>query len=126
MDVPPERPPETGPSLESIEVSVPKPDAVPAQADQYTQKERSSLDDAERDARLQGILQDISERKKYAGYFFFLACAWVVIIISILLLQGFGAHFKLSEPVILALIGSTTVNILGILYVVANYLFPKH
>jgi hypothetical protein len=25
----------------------------------------------------------------------------------------------------LAVIGSTTVNVLGILYVVANYLFPK-
>jgi len=34
-------------------------------------------------------------------------------------------EFKLSDPVMLAVIGSTTVNILGILYVVANYLFPK-
>jgi len=46
----------------------------------------------------------------------------------LLLLQGFGLRsweFKLSDPVMLAVIGSTTVNILGILYVVANYLFPK-
>jgi len=46
----------------------------------------------------------------------------------LLLLQGFGLRsweFKLSDTVMLAVIGSTTVNILGILYVVANYLFPK-
>ena len=33
--------------------------------------------------------------------------------------------FMLSENIMLAAIGSTTVNVLGILYVVANYLFPK-
>jgi hypothetical protein len=39
-------------------------------------------------------------------------------------LQGFG-RTKLSDTVVLAVIGSTTVNLLGILYIVANDLFPK-
>ena len=79
------------------------------------------------DLKLRGILQDIEERKKYANYFFRLACSWLFIITTILILQGFDGFysFKLQDNIVLAVIGSTTVNILGILYVVANYLFPK-
>jgi len=80
---------------------------------------------------LDSYQQDTEERKKYALAFFILSCVWIAVITMILLLQGFGSFwfgklpFKLSEPVILATIGSTTVNIIGILFVVANYLFPK-
>lgn len=79
----------------------------------------------------QAIGQDTEERKKYARRFLYLACAWVAIVTLVLLLQGAcsrgrGAFtFALSDTVLLATIGSTTANILGILYVVANYLFPK-
>ena len=70
--------------------------------------------------------QDTGERKSYARRFFYLSCGWIAIIVVVVLLQGFGSWgFKLSEPVVLALIGSTTINIIGILFVVANYLFPK-
>jgi hypothetical protein len=55
-------------------------------------------------------------------------CAgWVTAIFVLLVLNGFGAaiYFKLSDSVLLAAIGSTTANILGIFYIVARYLFPK-
>jgi hypothetical protein len=82
-------------------------------------------------AEVAGLTQDTAERKKYALWFFHLSCVWILVITVVLLLQEFGSFwfgkmpFKLSEPVMLAVIGSTTVNVLGILYVVANYLFPK-
>jgi len=82
-------------------------------------------------AIVQGLRQDIEERKKYARRFFILACCWLGAITGLLLLHGFGSFwfglmpFKLPDSVLLAVIGSTTVNVLGILYVVANYLFPK-
>jgi hypothetical protein len=45
------------------------------------------------------------------------------------MLQGFGSllgmPFKLSDSIVLAMIGSTTANVLGILYIVAKYLFPN-
>jgi hypothetical protein len=70
----------------------------------------------------QAIGQDTDERKKYAKRFLWLACAWVVVVAT----QGCrGFAFRLSDSVLLAAIGSTTANIVGILYVVANYLFPK-
>lgn len=48
---------------------------------------------------------------------------------ALLVLQGFHGYgewdsFHLSDVVLLSAIGATTVNILGILYVVAKYLFP--
>jgi hypothetical protein len=96
-----------------------------------TNAERVDLDNQRRKVEVEGLRQDTAERKMYARHFFILSCAWICIITAILLLQGFGSFwygrfpFKLSEPVVLAVIGSTTVNILGILYVVANYLFPN-
>lgn len=55
----------------------------------------------------------------------------MVVITLLLLLQGFGSFwwgrmpFRLETSVLLAAIGATTVNVLGLLYVVAHYLFPK-
>ena len=110
-------------TLEAVEVIDPLGDVVPTasatQEVEFFAQSRSSI-------LLQGLGQDIAERKIYAKYFFRLACSWLFIITLILLLQGLGLwNFKLQDNVVLALIGSTTVNILGILYVVANYLFPK-
>ena len=100
-------------------------------ADPETQIEEDDLDRQRTKALIRGIEQDIGERKKYATCFFVLACCWIGIITVLLLLQGFKSFwfgrmpFMLSENIMLAAIGSTTVNVLGILYVVANYLFPK-
>ena len=97
-------------------------------SDINTKAEAEDLDNQHKKAQLEDVKQDTEERKKYAFWFFLLACVWITIVTVLLLLQGFGLRsweFKLSDPVMLAVIGSTTVNILGILYVVANYLFPK-
>jgi hypothetical protein len=100
----------------------PQPETLEEEEDLETQQAR---------ALLRSLEQDISERKKYARHFFVLACCWLAAITVVILLQGFGSFwfgqmpFKLTDPVLLAVIGSTTVNVLGILYVVANYLFPK-
>lgn len=99
--------------------------------DPETIQEEEDLQKQHAKAILHGLRQDIDERKKYAKYFFILACLWLAGITVLLLLQGFGSFwfglmpFKLSDTVLLAVIGSTTVNVLGILYVVATYLFPK-
>jgi hypothetical protein len=99
--------------------------------DPETRQEEDDLQKEHARAILRGVKQDIDERKKYAKRFFILACFWLAAITVLLALQGFGSFwfglmpFKLADSVLLAVIGSTTVNVLGILYVVANYLFPK-
>jgi hypothetical protein len=112
-------------------INAPNPADVPGQPDPETSLGIQDLKKAQEEAVLESYRQDTGERKRYAGHFFVLSCIWVGVIVAILLLQGFGSFwfgkmpFKLSEPVVLAVIGSTTLNILGILYIVANYLFPK-
>ncbi len=48
--------------------------------------------------------------------------------IVLLVIQGIVPltnWFRLSDQVLMVALGSTTVTVLGILHVVANYLFPK-
>ena len=55
-----------------------------------------------------------------------LTCIWIFLVLVIVLLQGFDVSwFKLSPTTLHILIGSTTVNVVGLFLVVANYLFPK-
>ena len=89
--------------------------------------------------QIRGLAQDIDERKRYAEKSFKLVCRWVAGVFLILVLQGFFSEqttigfgsfsisfsFKLPEGVLLAVVGGTTVSIIGIFLVVANYLFPK-
>jgi hypothetical protein len=75
---------------------------------------------------LRGIKQDLEERKSYAGGIFDLVRGWVIAIFFLILLQGFGTaigFFRLDASVMLAAIGGTTLNVLGLFYVVANH--PK-
>jgi hypothetical protein len=74
-----------------------------------------------------GIEQDIKERKKYAHRIFCLISAWLISIFILLIVDGLGKYlgFSLTDAVMLAVIGSTTVNVLGIFYIVTHYLFPQ-
>lgn len=93
---------------------------------------------------LKGLRQDIKARKRYARCIFRLIVWWLVSIFVMLLLQGFLSEakievlwppfcplwktkigFRLSDPVLLALIGGTTANVLGLFFFVVQYLFPK-
>ncbi len=79
------------------------------------------------EAELQSFTQDTGERKKYAQRIFWLVAAWIAAVFALLMLAGFGVHgfFYLSEKVLLAAIGSTTVNILGVFFIVVRYLFSR-
>jgi len=127
--------PEQPSDLDSLKVKLARIFAehrtVKSEPDERTREEKEDLEKQKRREEIRGLGQDINERKRYALCYFILACCWLGAITLILLLQGFGSFwfglmpFKLQENVLLAVIGSTTVNVLGILYVVANYLFPK-
>lgn len=99
---------------------------VPSKPDEQTKEEERDLKNQKTKTVVRSYSQNIKERKKYAKLFFILACSWLLLIIGIVVLDGFHFQgFNLSDRVTLTLIGSTTVNLLGILYAVANYLFPK-
>ncbi len=95
--------------------------------------EKYEQDKREREAELeaQELKQNISERKKYASKTFRLICWWLGGVFFLLFLDGFNAYwlpftFQLKENVLLAVIGGTTLNVIGIFIFVMKYLFnPK-
>ncbi len=100
--------------------------------------QRIEEDDIENERRRlenEKLRQDLDERKKYAHNLFLLMVWWVIFIVAVVLFQGFNIkimvrgdalnNFKLSENVLLALITTTTINLLGLFGIVVTYLFPK-
>lgn len=65
------------------------------------------------------------ERKKYAGYIFWLTCIWAFLIFLVVFLQGFGGT-NLSDKVVITLITSTTINFFGFFLLVTKYLFNSN
>ncbi len=67
-----------------------------------------------------------TQREKYAGRVFILVSVWITAIFLLLVFQGFGGklgYAPLSDKVLLALITSTTVNLIGTLIIVLKYIF---
>jgi hypothetical protein len=94
--------------------------------DESTQLETATNEKVRLEIENEGLKQNIAERKKYAHRIFCMISIWLVGVLVILLLDGFAWDlFHLPDPVILAVIGGTTVNVLGIFYIVTNYPLSK-
>lgn len=65
----------------------------------------------------------LSQRKIYAFAIFLLSTAWLVFIMFFLWKAG-KHRLTVSDPVLIALITTTTINVLGLFYIVARWLFP--
>lgn len=103
--------------------------------------------------RLEGLKQDRAERKKYAKWTFVFLCIFTIIILSIIILAGFGnicgfsfnllglvptftfsfkpcpentKTFHLSDSVLITLITTSLSTIVGIFILVMRYLFNKN
>lgn len=84
----------------------------------------SSLEDEEKRERIRGLRQNIDERKHYAKYLFKFLVGHMALVFVILFFNGFMfCGFLLSDTVIVALITTTTANVLTMFYFVVKYLF---
>ncbi len=83
-----------------------------------------------RACELQQINNIITARTEYAEKVFLLVKRWLIAVFLILAIQGmfhaFWEKSPLSDQVLMALIGGTTLNVIGIFTIVANFLFPKN
>ncbi|MGA9117616.1 MAG: hypothetical protein WB626_12655 [Bacteroidota bacterium] len=107
-------------------MGVPKLPPGPEAPTLQTQQEMELYHCKESDLRLRGIAQDIEERKTYARKTFRLAGWWLFGVFVLLILGGLKMEplmFQLPESVLLAVIGGTTLNILGVFVFVMKYLF---
>lgn len=130
--------------LEVKGIAAAEPQLIP---DANGRREERDFANKEREENLRGLKNDNNARVDYAERIFRLISLWLCAILLILLLQGFlgkaglsydwtipwffgvhtkgSVHFDLSSEVMLALIGGTTVSVLGIFTFVAKYLFPE-
>lgn len=80
-------------------------------------------------AELESFNQDIRQRRTFAPKLYLLTCCWLAAVLGVLFTQGFSDgrlhFFHLNDNVLIALLGTTTVNVVGLFYVVAKYLFPE-
>lgn len=73
---------------------------------------------------LEKLKQDRDERKDYASMIFNFMCWYLFAVFFIIILNGITINnFVVSENVILALLGTTAVEVIGTFGFVAKYLF---
>ena len=106
---------------------------TPSRTEEYDMFDNQRYREGEE--RIQNLTQNRTERKIYADRIYNLVTGWLVFIAFIIFLNGFAIQgpgtftrtgINLSDDIILALIGGTTVNVLGLFFVVLKYLFnPK-
>ena len=79
-----------------------------------------------------GDLQNIHEREKYANRIFILICIFLGFSLLIVILSGITIcpcglkYLNLSDAVLITILTTTTANVLGLMIIVINYLFPKN
>lgn len=115
--------------IKDTDLPCPLPTNLESSSDEDTRRiyERQQADDQHELAQ-----QSIKDRKRdrkmrvdYANKIHCLVCWWLFILFLLLLLQGYGAT-QFSDSVLIAILTGTTIDILGLMVIVANYLFPKN
>lgn len=122
------------PSQETLCVSSDDNDTVQITRDHENHEYSREKDERLKDETLKDRQQDREQRKTYAGKIFILVAGWLAGVFIILLLSGWQhsawfpyCHpFHLSDKVLMTLIGGTSASVIGLMVIVANYLFPKN
>lgn len=99
---------------------------ISSEPDEKTKEEIADFEAESKRLDIQGKRQDIKARKKYANKIFNLIRIWLISVVAIVLLAGFGnkcGWFKMADSVLIALITTTTASVVGLFAIVANYLF---
>ena len=72
------------------------------------------------------LAMDTTHRDKWAKRLFPLCAAWLIAVVAVLVLEGIHAWgFHLDDSVLIAFIGTTTADVLGLGYIVVKYLFKS-
>jgi hypothetical protein len=82
------------------------------------------LDNLLKDETIKGIIQDRTERKNFADKLFKFLKWFLIFVLFIILFNGFSfTGFIISDAVLIAILTTTTANIIGIFVFVVRYLF---
>lgn len=113
---------------------------VPTEPDAATREEKREINRERKakrrldDERRKSLVQKRRQRETYAGRLYKLIVVWLSANGALVVLSGFKLHLPLQQMwvsltipdnILLAMIGGTTVNVLGLFYVVVRYLFSN-
>ena len=93
--------------------------------DEIAKKEHAHYVSQKRKQELEEGEYDLEARKTYAERIFWLVVFWIIVVLYIVVCSGYWYGPKLSDGVLIALITGLSVNVIGLLVIVINYLFPK-
>lgn len=92
--------------------------------DEVFREEARDYDTARKALDLERLRSDLDHRKRYSARLFWLVTGWLAFILLLVVVDGL-ALLEISDTVLVALIGSTTLNVIGLFAIVARYFFPK-
>lgn len=81
-------------------------------------------DKSMREQRKARFSQDTRFRKHLANWVMIIVPSWLFLVIVILFFAGFNL-LKLQTEVLITLLATTTVNVLGLAYIVLKGIFPE-
>ena len=88
-------------------------------------KEEKDLDALDMDKQVAKRFKDDSdERLRFAKWVRFINTAYLGVVMLVVMLQG-AMTFHFSNEVMIALLGTTTANVLGLAYIILHGLFDK-
>jgi len=70
------------------------------------------------------LKQDTTERKILSHWVMSVVSIWLLLVIMVVIFNG-TCVIKISDAVVCVLLGTTTLNILGLAYIVLKGLFPE-
>lgn len=100
-------------------------DSKTAKGKAYYDQRRRELDLGHRELDHDDHSREVKDREKYTDRLFWLMVVWMSVVLAILVVTGVqDSFFVLSDTVLVALIGGTTANVIGLFVIVARHLFP--
>lgn len=99
-----------------------KPDEKSKLEDEDLARQQQKNELKKQEILLGALSEDIGARKKYAKGIFILVICWFTIILGLIVLDGLYM-MTISDNVIIALIGGTTLNVVGLFHFVLKYIY---
>lgn len=102
-------------------------ESVAGLSEQQVEDLRSmALDNDIKKEALEGQKQDRAQRKEFADMIFRFVVVYMLCVLGLLIMAGVGdINFDLSDGVLIAILGTTTANVIGVFNFVAKYLFHR-
>lgn len=106
--------------LEATLETLPHPELRKEDIEKAKHQEQS-LEHKQREAELDRYLQDTTHRRSLVTWAATVVSLWLICVIFILTRNTL--QYKLSDTIMVALLGTTTINVLGLMIIVLNDLF---